>query len=402
MEIAADRGRSNRENFYHFQNCLQHNWIFEFSKWFLSEKNLAKSCLSELEKIASLKGHTVNSRILQSSGRILDSHFCSNLAFYDRNSSESLERLAVLSGSGDAKNISSAFNISVFETLERVCYIKAKESSESAKAFKLRSRSETNKISFKPLSGTGTAIHRTPARAILGGILEVVERDAYLCHWYTGKPPKKLHNTLTKDSTSAQKRAQALGLELNIFKLSTDVPGVHVVLATTQDTTNRFENSGFCSGVAASFCLKKAISKALFELDRFVDLYLRLGKRANTIDLPPSHPMSRFYLYLKPENREKLTIFLEGEIQEIDKSEFASKEVSLLKFITSLEKLDHEVFVFPLEVPSRLKNHIFCSHVTIPSLQQLDYEDNPILNNFRLRSFHSEAQFPRPFLHPLP
>jgi ribosomal protein S12 methylthiotransferase accessory factor YcaO len=385
----------------HFVFALKLEPLVRMFSHFFSRRRAASAAFNFLNRYAKQKNLVLGVKEIQSHGILIPKHCCVNVAL---RSSDSNSDVALVSGSGDAEDFDNAFFVAIFEALERLAYFRSKSSSQFSFAMDVRQGFRNTQGVRSASSSTGASIHNTPARALLSGILEIIERDAYLCHWYTARPPQQISPSHIKSYCYAACKAHELGVNLGVFLLSSAVPSVKVVLVTVYDPRQRFGNTGFCSGLAAAFSVEVAIVKALFELDRFVYLWHSLGVQATSVSLQRDHPMFRFYHYLQISNLSDLAVFLaQGSDVQENVSEDVNKGVAVdwKKLAELLHENGHDVYVQPLSVPKSLQTQMYCCQVVVPTLQKLDYEDEPNLNVARLAGFSSSGRI-RNLIHPLP
>lgn len=128
---------------------------------------------------------------------------------------------------------------------------------------------------------TGAAVGTTIDEAIYRGILEVVERDAYMIT-YVNKisPPQIDQNTLDwSDFAEIKQKFERTNLDLRIFRLPTDIP-CHAIMAVILPRDGGLPR--FTLGFKAELDLKKAVLGAVTEA-----LKDRIGTRNSlrTIDI---------------------------------------------------------------------------------------------------------------------
>ncbi len=390
----------------HFLNAIQFEPLIKLFSFLVPTRRASKAVLATLRVIAKRQEMTIEIVELQRSGVLIPEHFCIAVAL--RKSSEtgvgSSFSHTFASGSGDAKTREQAEMLAVFELLERFTYQeqKLREPLKHAIAFTKQGTHSVHK-EYIPLSTTGTAVHSVPSQAVLSGLLEVVERDAYLCHWYSGIRPEQVRPVYLSEFRYAEEKARERGLSLAVFRLRSVTPQLHTVLVTVFDPQMRFENNGFCSGLATSQSFDFALKKAFFELDRFVNARFEVGPHWKDVFLSEDHPMFRFYYYLSPERLPDLDIFLSNENLAVDLQKSPDTSLhSCQAVLASVVDSCKEFFVYPLPLYRDVSFYNYCCLVHIPSLQSLDYARVPILNEKRLCEFAQGKKEFRHLLHPLP
>lgn len=159
---------------------------------------------------------------------------------------------------------------------------------------------------------TGLATGRTKEEAIAKGILEVIERDAFMISYLNKLSPPivDLENLAEQDSDLERimKDYRRYGLEIHLLQLPTDFP-VHVYLAIVIDPTGL--GPALTVGASADFDLKACIVDALSEAQS-----VRMSLKRNfQEDTPPAgmNRMERLVFWSKKENFSKMNFFLKGQ-----------------------------------------------------------------------------------------
>lgn len=115
----------------------------------------------------------------------------------------------------------------------------------------------------QPIS-TGLACHESWEKSALGGLCEVIERDAFTIFWQARMAPPRIRiETLSDANYDRTRRFEATGDDVTLFDLTTDV-GVCVVLAVLRSRTAARPALVFAA--AAEPDPEVAVCKALEEL----------------------------------------------------------------------------------------------------------------------------------------
>ena len=231
-----------------------------------------------------------------------------------------------------------------------------------------------------PIS-TGAAAGFTQKEAILRGILEVVERDAFMITYLKCITPLRINlddiatanPTLQKVLTSCKRH----GLRVDILHLPTDVP-CHVILAMIQ---GRSDSPSLSVGAKASLDLIGAISGALNEA---VSSRIFLSKTLPTLslkDIPEIFEidrierLERLYLWAtKPELLKTLTFLTQGQIinlssiKKYNSMDYPSQLSFLLQYFRN-EGI--EVDFISNELHNKKVESLFSVKVIIPAFQPL-------------------------------
>jgi|GEM_PF-4535187 len=168
-----------------------------------------------------------------------------------------------------------------------------------------------NEARISPAISTGLALHGSYEQAVLSGIFEVVERDAFAASWLLKLPPNKLlqiedylsnYNSLKDEHLCC--RAFDISLN-NLFK---------TLVVTIHDR----ESGHFMIGAATRFTYEEAVSKAFLEAAQGISYINMLSVKYrgddfignyNRIDTFQKH--AAFYS-IYPEMRAKVGYFLSG------------------------------------------------------------------------------------------
>lgn len=124
-------------------------------------------------------------------------------------------------------------------------------------------------------SSNGCSMGGCIEEAMLGGLYEVVERDAYLATWYTRIPPTRIANGSVDDPRCAAliARAEADGFEIHLFDITTDVL-IPAVWAMIVDPRADAVVKSYCaSGCSARW--GDAVFAALVEVTTSIGVYRR-------------------------------------------------------------------------------------------------------------------------------
>ena len=109
---------------------------------------------------------------------------------------------------------------------------------------------------------TGLAAARSYQRAAASAIREVIERDAFMCHWYTRTSPRRI--PLEDLAKSLRPEARSLlrcpGVTLNVLNITTDL-AVPCILAMIE----RHAQPGIAVGASCHLDVRQAIEKAVIE-----------------------------------------------------------------------------------------------------------------------------------------
>ncbi len=122
-------------------------------------------------------------------------------------------------------------------------------------------------------SSSGCSLGGSPEEAALGGLYELVERDAYFATWYGRIAPRRiLTDSVTEPRSAALiARAEAEGYEVCLFDITTDI-GIPAVWGMVVDPSDTAPVKSYC----ASAChgrWSEAIFSALVEVTTSIGVY---------------------------------------------------------------------------------------------------------------------------------
>lgn len=151
----------------------------------------------------------------------------------------------------------------------------------------------TNRFVFD--SSNGCSLGGCIEEAILGGLYELVERDAYLTAWYAQHPLRRIANETVTDAKARAliARSQADGYDVYLFDMSADT-AIPAVWGMIVDPSNDPVVKSYC----ASAChgrWDEAIFSALVEITTSMGVYRRSmqGQRENAQALLDDHARVR-------------------------------------------------------------------------------------------------------------
>lgn len=145
-----------------------------------------------------------------------------------------------------------------------------------------------------PSSSTGLAAGETLPDAVLRGVLEVIERDAFLIAWANRLSGRKVEPVTHPDPAVRAycRAAYRRGLGINLISLPTDAP-VHVFMAITTQSTR--DGPAAALGLGADFEPAAAARSAIWEADQvrtILKLQLRNASVRERLDHLTAHPGS--------------------------------------------------------------------------------------------------------------
>ncbi len=152
---------------------------------------------------------------------------------------------------------------------------------------------------------TGAAAGASFPEAALAGLLEVIERDAFACHWYLRRTPAALDRDrllprLPRELVRLFERAL---IDVELMDITTDL-GVPAVLALGCSKDGR----GVPIGASARLSLQDAATKATIEAFHTFNWILDLRRQGETAPKPADIETYRDHVryYLEPAHNESL------------------------------------------------------------------------------------------------
>ncbi|MGE6377054.1 YcaO-like family protein [Peribacillus muralis] len=230
---------------------------------------------------------------------------------------------------------------------------------------------ESKELQFMPQDTTGLASGLNVEEAILQGLLEIVERDAYAIYYRHQLPA----TTIKVDGLKNHKLCQLIthlksnNIDIHLKFLRTDLP-VYVVHCTTEDKDGGFPI--YTHGAGASLNPEVAITRAITEC---------IQLRTSQIEIKAHEEQfigdEEYEAYFEWGNGNKEYVgnllVREGDssidIMELTDYSTGSLKTDIEKITGELIKLGHEVYVSDL---SRDDNPIHTVRVIVPGLQTTD------------------------------
>lgn len=154
-------------------------------------------------------------------------------------------------------------------------------------------------------TSNGAACHSSFHHAVLGGIYETIERDAFLTVWLHHLSMPRLCLGESDGNVTIRRELEALSFELTHVDITTDL-GIPVVLAILQD---RLNPDFFLATIASSLNRQKLLLKLHKEMVQFCRHYLvdTMHYRRRATDDPDPHCVRDFPDHLAfYQNRKKL------------------------------------------------------------------------------------------------
>ena len=244
-----------------------------------------------------------------------------------------------------------------------------------------------NQGGFVYETSNGCALGNTLMEAIFHGMLEVVERDAFLMTWYTRLPLSKIdvESTTNAELHWMMDRIRAVaGYDLHFYNATMEnkIPTVFVIAKN-----RRPHGLNLLCSAGTHVDPMRAIKSAVHEtagmllrfdekLERHKDVYLRMLNDSSDVRRMEDHSM----LYGLPEAEERLAFLLDEQRPVDDLSGFLqrdSKHMDLTEDLKDLlavfRKLKLDVIVVNQTSPEIQRNGLHCVKVIIPGMLPMTF-----------------------------
>jgi ribosomal protein S12 methylthiotransferase accessory factor len=246
---------------------------------------------------------------------------------------------------------------------------------------------------------TGLAAGTSMTAAILGGILEIIERDAFMITYLNKLSPPKIdlaYLASDDDVNKILKSFERYNLEVHLLRLPTDFD-IFVSLAIIIDRSGL--GPALNVGMSADFDSKTSILDSLAEC-LSVRLALK-GRWQRDIDMNDINREERVIYWSKPENLSKLDFLFQGETIRVDlargrniflvpkENKQGLDEINdrkLKKLIDSFKKLGYELIYRDITSLEIKKLGYYCACVVSPDMQPLHLSESiPYFGGKRLQ-----------------
>jgi ribosomal protein S12 methylthiotransferase accessory factor len=202
---------------------------------------------------------------------------------------------------------------------------------------------------FAPATSNGLAAGANLAGAILGGLHELVERDALLVTWMNRLPAIEIEFVVGGVAGSIRDHYARFGVEVRAFLMRTDLP-LSVVMAVAFDSDLR--RPATLIGMGCHLAPGVALDKALFELCQ-----ARPSEAKRYADDPPGERLRRYedvrtledhsaFLSLPEQRREFEFLWRSGErarVADLPDPSTGCVDLDLAKCIAALVERGHRV-----------------------------------------------------------
>ncbi len=232
------------------------------------------------------------------------------------------------------------------------------------------------------VNGTGGAM--TKEKAILFGIYELVERDAFLLHWLTQKIPPRIDLKSIHDPEARYLilEAEKRNLAVHILDITSDIE-IPTFMVVFQDRSRHFMSRGFSSNLNPMIGIKKALYETwgnyilnsyLLGGERRDDLSFVSNSRTSAPKMLYNHIRERYNFWINPDALQYLMFLLEGPLKPLNMHPETQDEVNTV--LNVLKKAGiKEIFSYAPEHGLLKLFGFFVAKIIIPDLIPLYFKE---------------------------
>jgi len=251
-------------------------------------------------------------------------------------------------------------------------------------------------------TSNGIAAHASFEAAALHGLLELIERDAFMITFFNRiSPPKIDLSTVTGKAThAALAQMGRYGLTVDCMSLPTDMPAV-VVACVVRDTEG---GPAFAIGACARSDAETAVYGALTEAFGSWYLIRLAGLYAKDIQAGPPDAHHRIAYWARKENAGMLSWLTSGSTTPLPQP---YPETDVRTLAQAVEQLGCTVGAVEMSPPVLRNSGLHAACVVSDGLQPLSVGHEEYLGGWRLRDVPEKFGFtpassPPPYPHPFP
>ena len=230
-----------------------------------------------------------------------------------------------------------------------------------------------NEVIFTQIS-TGLATGATMDHAVLTGLREVVERDAFTTHWLLKNTPKKIRlDNVTEKHPQIASLLKNTKLEIHLLWMQTDlnIPCVTCVIRLPKKAGISVGMSCHLDSIIAS---EKAIVEALHTYNWILEMRRSSLKMTEKSEITDFEHHIRYYF--NSENHQFLEFLLDGEY--LDTETFYANRfsddnysVQLKEILKRIKAAGYESYAVDISKSEFTDLDIFAAKAVIPGLQPL-------------------------------
>lgn len=250
-------------------------------------------------------------------------------------------------------------------------------------------------IQRKPLvfeTSNGAAAHVDKVLAILYGLFEVIERDAFLIMWLNKLSMPILDvKSLPFGFKESINSINNFGMEIKLVDLTNDTNIPTIMAACYNKSPDKYP--ALVIGIGSHIEPEKALQKALFEMEiSLLDILEKPMKKKISIE-QISKPYDHKVFYLNPKMRKYWDFMLNSKKKKyvlpkgIEMSVKKNNSCSLLMTVVrQLHTMNHRVLFSDITPTDMRRIGLSAVKVLIPGFQPLFFGNDPRLSSQRLRT----------------
>ena len=240
-------------------------------------------------------------------------------------------------------------------------------------------------------TSNGAAAHTNLFDAILNGLYEVTERDAFLIMWLNklSMPILDISNCdIDPSFKELIKSITSQGMEVKIIDLTNDIEIPVFMAACYANSTTNDKYPGLIVGLGCHINPKIAIQKAIFEMELMLREFLEHPNKKKIAIKRISSPVDHGIFYFNPKMRKYWDFMIDGKKNNdfytvhrnrvIESSYNNTRESNrlLTKIVMSLHKMDHRVFYVDITPTDIRRLGIVVVKVFVTGLQPMYFGTN--------------------------
>jgi ribosomal protein S12 methylthiotransferase accessory factor len=229
---------------------------------------------------------------------------------------------------------------------------------------------------------TGGAAHISKEKALVGGILEVVQRDAFMLYWLRKITPQRIDVTSIESSKLRfiEEQFKRYNLSFYCLYLKTDVPA-HTVVTVIIDKTG--VGPAVCVGASTGFDITDVVYKSILEtfasrlgVRKLLNFHLAQGKTLAFNPQTIGHE-ERLLYWCDMSRLPDISFFTAGKEVDVETLPvYEEKGSELERLLAHFKKTGEEVcFTNLLSRELEKKLSLYAVMVTIPTFQPLHLEE---------------------------
>ena len=234
-------------------------------------------------------------------------------------------------------------------------------------------------------TSTGAASGRTVSESILGGMLELMERDAFMIHYLQKIPGVRIDLRTSALFSEIEHYLGRFKLELQVYVLETDLPVVTIMSVLLDRSNSDVVSPRMSVGLKCSLSLDRAILGAIEESIqtrpwiRGLLQDAQLGKTEAVVEAVDDCIINRAMQWESPDLLKTASFFTESErcveLAVLEKRVAARCVSGLEQLLEFCARAGHSVYRVDVTIPAVREHGLVVSRVLMPTLQQFYLEE---------------------------